>query len=63
VEGSAIFPLGGRVVPELRRPDIRELFVYSYRIVYRIHNDAVTILTIYHGARASIDQTLGSRLS
>lgn len=32
----ADFPMLGRVVPELDDKKIRELFVYSYRLVYRI---------------------------
>ena len=30
------FPLIGRVVPEIGDENIRERFVYSYRLVYRI---------------------------
>ena len=29
----------GRVVPELGDPAVRELFVYSYRLLYEIRND------------------------
>jgi addiction module RelE/StbE family toxin len=47
----AIFPRSGRVVPEFGRPDIRELIVQSYRIVYRVRGDDVEILTVHHGAR------------
>lgn len=45
------FPRSGRVVPELERPDIRELIVQSYRVVYRLQGDGVEILTVHHGAR------------
>jgi plasmid stabilization system protein ParE len=44
-------PKMGRVVPELRNPDVRELIVGAYRIVYRQRLDAVEIVTIFHGAR------------
>lgn len=47
----ADFPRSGRVVPEVGRPEIREVFVYSYRIIYRYTGDAVAILTVHHGAR------------
>jgi toxin ParE1/3/4 len=50
-ERLAEFPLSGRVVPETERPEIREVFVYSYRIIYRYTGDAVVILTVHHGAR------------
>ena len=51
VDRLAEFPLSGRVVPEVGRPEIREIFVSSYRIIYRFTSDAVVILTIHHGAR------------
>lgn len=44
-------PRSGRVVPELGRDDIREIFVQSYRIIYRARPDTVEILTVHHGAR------------
>jgi addiction module RelE/StbE family toxin len=46
-----IFPRSGRIVPEFEQPDIRELIVQSYRIVYRLRGDDVEILTVHHGAR------------
>jgi toxin ParE1/3/4 len=46
-----LFPLSGGVVPERRRPELRELIVGSYRIFYRFENDVVSILRIRHGAR------------
>ena len=30
------FPQRGRVVPEFRRPELREIIFRSYRIIYRI---------------------------
>ena len=41
----------GRVVPELRDRSIREIFVYSYRLVYRIEDDRISILALIHGRR------------
>jgi plasmid stabilization system protein ParE len=38
-------------VPELGREDIRERFVYSYRLVYRIAQDSITIVAVIHGKR------------
>jgi len=40
--GLAGFPLRGRVVPELGDQEIRERFVYSYRLIYRIGRSTVT---------------------
>jgi toxin ParE1/3/4 len=44
-------PLIGRVVPELSDQNIRERFVYSYRLVYRVQSDRITIAAIVHGKR------------
>lgn len=41
----------GRIVPELSEPKVRELFIYSYRLIYEIQNDHVYILAIIHGKR------------
>jgi len=41
----------GRIVPEIRDPDIREVFVYSYRLLYRVKPGQITILGFLHGAR------------
>jgi len=47
------FPEIGRVVPEYRRPNVREIIVRSYRIIYRVDPDrkAVEISRVWHGAR------------
>lgn len=47
----ADFPLAGRIVPEFNQPDFRELFVYSYRVIYRVKNETVTVVAIIHGKR------------
>jgi len=45
------YPSLGRVVPELGVEDIREIIVGSYRIIYRLRQDVVHLLTLHHGAR------------
>jgi toxin ParE1/3/4 len=45
------FPNAGRVVPELGSESIRERFVYSYRLIYRIESDTVLIVAVIHGKR------------
>jgi plasmid stabilization system protein ParE len=45
------FPKAGRIVPESSRENIREIIHGSYRIIYRLINDSVQILTIHHSAR------------
>jgi len=44
-------PNAGRIVPELGDEEIREQFVYSYRIIYRIQNKDVLIIAVVHGRR------------
>jgi plasmid stabilization system protein ParE len=44
-------PLLGRVVPEMRREDIREGFVYSYRVLYQLIDKGILVLAIIHGNR------------
>ncbi len=41
----------GRMVPELNDPAIREIFVYRYRLMYRIDDERVVVLAFVHGAR------------
>ena len=45
-------PAFGRMVPERERPDLREVFVGSYRIVYRIRAESIDILTVFEGHRS-----------
>jgi len=44
----AVFPLQGRTVPEIKNPSIRELIVYSYRVIYEVKKSGVFILAIVH---------------
>ncbi len=52
----ADLPQSGRVVPELGRPDIREVIYGKYRIIYRVSPEAVLVLTVRH-SRQLIDET------
>ena len=45
------FPRSGRIVPEYNRSDLRELFHGKYRIVYRVTEKQVSILTVWHSRR------------
>ncbi len=51
VEQLESFPKSGRVTPEMNNPDIREIILGNYRIIYRLKTELVEILTIHHGAR------------
>jgi len=39
----------GRIVPEIRNSQFRELIYGNYRIIYRIEKKQISILTIRHG--------------
>lgn len=45
------FPQMGRIVPEINELNIREFFIYSYRLIYEIENNNIEILAIVHGKR------------
>jgi plasmid stabilization system protein ParE len=51
VDSLGDFPRLGRVVPERADPNIRELIVRPYRVVYRTLTDAVEIVTVFHAAQ------------
>lgn len=51
VERLPAFPQSGRIVPEVNDPAIREVIQGSYRIVYRLIQDKIHILTVHHAAR------------
>ncbi len=46
-----LFSSIGRIVPEIGDVNIRECFVYSYRIIYRITDQTVLIVAVVHGKR------------
>lgn len=45
------YPEIGRIVPEIDDPNVRELFVYSYRLIYEVLPTGVQILALIHGKR------------
>jgi addiction module RelE/StbE family toxin len=47
----ARFPRSGRIVAELDREDIREIILGNYRLIYRIQENEVQVVTVHHGAR------------
>lgn len=50
-ESIPLNPEIGRVVPEVGRKNIRERFVYSYRIIYQIDPERALIVAVIHGSR------------
>jgi len=59
VEQLKSSPEIGRVVPEIRNDQFRELIYGNYRIIYRIEKKQISILTIRHGKQIlPIDEIL-----
>lgn len=50
----------GRVVPEIEDSNIRELFVYSYRLIYEIGVEGIEVLGVIHGRRDFFESFTGS---
>ena len=50
-DGIVEQPMSGRVVPEYGREEMRERFLYSYRMVYEIGSERISILAVIHGQR------------
>jgi len=42
------FPDKGRIVPEIGKSNVKEIFCRSYRIIYKIESRKTTILTVRH---------------
>jgi toxin ParE1/3/4 len=45
------YPMIGRKVPEIDDENVREIFAYSYRILYEIKSEKIYIIGIIHGRR------------
>jgi plasmid stabilization system protein ParE len=43
-----------RVVPEVGDPDVREVFLRDYRIIFRVRADGIRVLRVVHGARRGV---------
>ncbi|HEY9044571.1 MAG TPA: type II toxin-antitoxin system RelE/ParE family toxin [Ohtaekwangia sp.] len=51
VDQLEIHPNSGRVVPEFNKDAIRELIEGSYRIIYTLAPDHISIIRIHHSSR------------
>jgi toxin ParE1/3/4 len=49
------FPLSGKIVPERSWEDLRELVRPPYRIVYRVLEDRLDIVTVFRSSRETPD--------
>jgi addiction module RelE/StbE family toxin len=57
-----LFPKMGRVVPEVGDETVRECFVYSYRLMYRVEAERVLVVAVVHGKRSfeSVEDRFGA---
>lgn len=44
-------PSGGRMVPEMQNPDLRELIHSPFRIVYLVENDSCSVVRVWRSER------------
>lgn len=52
------FPMSGRVVPEFRIDQIREVFESPYRIIYYIKADCIEVLAVIHGSQNALSDDI-----
>jgi toxin ParE1/3/4 len=51
------FPMRGKIVPEFASPDIRQILLKPYRIVYRVEADKkrISIARFWHSAQENLE--------
>jgi toxin ParE1/3/4 len=51
------FPLRGQIVPEFDSPEIRQILLKPYRIVYRVEEDKkrISIARFWHSAQENLE--------
>jgi plasmid stabilization system protein ParE len=50
-ESLVNLPTRGRIVPEFKQENLRELLLDNYRLVYRIKKTSIEIITVFEGHR------------
>ena len=55
---AADHPQLGRIVPEYSRPDLREVLLQNYRIVYRADDEGIVVITVFEGHRMFPDDAV-----
>lgn len=50
-DAVARMPRSGRIVPELELDDVREVFVGSYRLIYRVIPGGIEVMTVFEGSK------------
>ncbi|MBX3175593.1 MAG: type II toxin-antitoxin system RelE/ParE family toxin [Gemmatimonadaceae bacterium] len=48
VDGLHRFPRRGRVIPEIGRPDYRQILHHPYRVIYVVREGRVEVLAVRH---------------
>jgi len=51
IEDLSKFPKMGRIVPELKSAEIREILYRNFRIIYRLKENFLELARIIHGSR------------
>ena len=51
LEQVRVFPASGGVVAEAAAPEVRQVLVWPYRIIYRPRHEVIEVLAIVHGRR------------
>ena len=51
------FPESGRIIPEFPELPYREVIISSYRFFYKIKDDVVWIVSVWHGAQLPKEPT------
>jgi len=46
-----VFPYMGRIVPERNEERIREILIYSFRMIYQINSNNIEILALIHSKK------------
>ena len=46
------FPRMGRIIPEIESENVRELIIYSYRLIYQVSEVGIEVLAIIHGKQS-----------
>ena len=59
---AARIPLAARVVPEIQREDVREVFLRSYRIVYGVRDDHIFVFTVFGGGKQLSEDAVPEQL-
>jgi toxin ParE1/3/4 len=54
----AELPRLGKVVPEADDPDLREIGVHSWRVIYHLRDHRASIVTVVHKRRQLVDEDI-----